>query len=56
MKSNYISVILILFGVTLLSSCSVITGIFKAGMWTAVILIAIVVGIIFFVIKKISKK
>ena len=35
-----------------LSSCSVVGGIFKAGMWSGIMLVVIIVGgIIFFVAK-----
>ena len=35
-----------------LSSCEVIGGIFKAGVWSGVILVVVVVGLILFVISK----
>jgi hypothetical protein len=38
------------------SSCGAIETIFKAGMWWAFILIALVVGVIFYVISKARKK
>jgi hypothetical protein len=34
------------------SSCDAIEGIFKAGMWTAFILIALVVGVILWIVAK----
>jgi hypothetical protein len=43
--------ILVAFMLTL-SSCEVVGGIFKAGMWTAVILIAIVVGLILWIVSR----
>lgn len=38
----------------LLTSCEAITGIFKAGMWTGVIGIILVVAIIIWLISKMS--
>ena len=40
----------------LFSSCRVIGGIFKAGVWTGVIVIVILVAIILWVISKLNKK
>jgi hypothetical protein len=39
-----------------LTSCGVVETIFKAGMWWAFILIALVVGIILYVVFKAKKK
>lgn len=39
----------------LLSSCGVVEGIFKAGMWWAFILIGIVIAVILWVISKAKK-
>jgi hypothetical protein len=36
----------------LFSSCEVIGGIFKAGMWTGVILVVLVVGLIIFILSR----
>lgn len=38
--------------VTLLSSCSVISGIFKAGVWAGVLFVVVVIAVIIFVISK----
>jgi hypothetical protein len=35
-----------------LSSCEVIGGIFKAGVWTGFILVALVVGLVIFIVAK----
>lgn len=35
-----------------LSSCSVIEGIFKAGVWTGILIVVIVVGLIIFILMK----
>ena len=54
-KGYYIAqgfVIIILTFISLAAAgCDVIGGIFKAGMWTAVVLIALVVGGIFLLVK-----
>jgi hypothetical protein len=38
-----------------LTSCEVVGDIFKAGMWFAVIAIALVVGLVFFIIGKLRR-
>lgn len=49
--------IISLFLLTLvLSSCGVVEGIFKAGMWWAFILMAVVVGFILWIVSKTRKK
>lgn len=48
--------LLLLVVLPLLSGCSVVSGIFKAGMWWAFFLVALVIGIIIWVISKGRKK
>lgn len=38
-----------------LAGCEVIAGIFKAGVWTGVLLVAIVIGFIIFLISRSRK-
>lgn len=38
--------------VTMLSSCEVVGGIFKAGFWTAIILIVLVVALIIWLMRR----
>lgn len=45
-------VALIVTFVTLLSSCEVIGGIFKAGVWSGIIIVVIVVALIIWLISK----
>lgn len=44
-----------LFIVTL-PSCEVIGGIFKAGVWTGVLIVAAVVGLLIWIIARMGKK
>ena len=46
---------LLIFSVTL-SSCSLAKGIFKAGFWSAIILIVAVVGLVFWAMSKAGSK
>ncbi|MDF2191421.1 phosphatidate cytidylyltransferase [Paraflavitalea sp. CAU 1676] len=39
-----------------LSSCEVIGGIFKAGVWTGILIVAAVVGLIIFIIARMAGK
>lgn len=56
MKKNYgILLTALFFVLTTLSSCEVIGGIFKAGVWVGVLLVVLVVGIILWVIGKARK-
>jgi hypothetical protein len=47
--------VLLLFCLTLLSSCEVVGGIFKAGMWTTVIIIVAVIALIMFIVGRARK-
>ena len=38
----------------MLSGCEVIGGIFKAGMWTATIIIVLIIAIVIWIISKMS--
>lgn len=40
----------------ILPGCSAIAGIFKAGVWTGVLMVAFVIGLIIFIISRGSKK
>ncbi len=42
--------------VLFLSSCEVIGGIFKAGVWTGILAVAVVVGLIIFLISRGGKR
>lgn len=47
---------LLSFVVLFLSSCQVIGGIFKAGVWTGILAVAVVVGLIIFLISRGGKR
>ena len=46
---------MLIFLVSTLSSCEVIGGIFKAGVWVGVLVVVIVVGLILFLVGKAKK-
>lgn len=50
MKTNSLFA-LAAIAITTLQSCGVVEGIFKAGMWWAFILIALVIGLIFWLLR-----
>lgn len=50
---KYIPLSLVAFLVMTLSSCAAIEGIFKAGLWTGVIIVVLVLALIIWVISKI---
>ncbi|MEE1884050.1 hypothetical protein [Pedobacter flavus] len=51
MKKYYSLATLLLF-ITTLSSCSVVEGIFKAGVWSGIIIVVIVLAVIIWIIGK----
>jgi hypothetical protein len=54
-KTNGILLACLLAVITTMSSCQIIAGIFKAGVWVGVLLVVLVVGIIFWIIGKARK-
>lgn len=52
---NIARLLLIVFLAVLVSGCGVITGIFKAGFWTAVILIAVILLVVFWIARKMRR-
>jgi hypothetical protein len=55
-KFSLMSAMLICMMIVLLSGCTVVGGIFKAGVWVGVLGIVILVVIIFWIISKAGKK
>ena len=55
-KSNFSWLLGILTLSLSLSSCEVIGGIFKAGVWSGILIVVLVVALIIFVIAKMGKK
>jgi hypothetical protein len=49
---NSLLFILVLGATTVLSSCAVVGGIFKAGVWTGILIVAAIVGLIIFLITR----
>lgn len=57
MKQHFSLLALILVLVVLvLPACEVVEGIFKAGMWTAFIIVALVVGLIIWIMTRLRRK
>lgn len=55
MKTNQLVLIMLAIFVSFLSGCELIQGIFKAGVWSGVLMVAVVIAIIVFIIMKIGK-
>ena len=54
---NRISYLLLsCFFIISLESCEVIGGIFKAGVWTGILIVAAVVGLVIWLIARMGKK
>jgi hypothetical protein len=57
MKSNTFYTIISLSGLaTMMSSCSVVGGIFKAGAWTGIIAVVLVVALILYAVSRFNSK
>jgi hypothetical protein len=54
--STFYSALLLVIVITILPGCEIIGGIFKAGVWTGVLLIALVIAVIIFIISKLGSK
>lgn len=48
---RYYGFILLLMSMVL-TSCEVVEAIFKAGVWMGILIVAVIIGIIFFIISK----
>ena len=49
-------ILFLLLMITALCGCSVIADIFKAGVWVGVLAVIIVVGLIIYIIARVSRK
>ncbi|MES2416814.1 MAG: hypothetical protein V4541_01435 [Bacteroidota bacterium] len=52
MKTSHSLILIALFS-TLLTSCDLITGIFKAGVWSGVIIVIIILALMIWLIAKV---
>jgi len=50
---KYIPLSLIALVCTILSSCELIEGIFKAGVWTGVIIVVVIIALVIWLISKV---
>ncbi|WP_432712171.1 hypothetical protein [Pedobacter sp.] len=50
---KYLPIAMVAFLTTTLTSCAAIEGIFKAGVWSGIIIVVIVLAIIIWIIRKI---
>jgi hypothetical protein len=55
MKSRF-NMIAVLLVTVIFSSCEVVGGIFKAGVWTGIFIVAAIIGLIIFLIARSSNK
>ena len=53
--SNYITVFTLLLMSSMISSCSVIEGIFKAGMGFGIFIVIAIIGIIIFLVVRMGR-
>lgn len=56
MKLNIFNTGLFVLLLTLLSGCEVIGGIFKAGVWSGIIVVVLVIVVIIYLVGKMGKK
>jgi len=55
-KSLFGTAFIISFLSILLSGCSVVEGIFKAGVWVGILVVVVIIAIILLIIRAISSK
>ena len=48
--------LLIVCAALLVTGCGVITGIFKAGFWTAIVLVALMMMVVFWIVGKMRRR
>ncbi|WP_165929552.1 MULTISPECIES: hypothetical protein [Chitinophagaceae] len=56
MKNGFSLITAMLVLMVTLSSCEVIGGIFKAGFWTAIVLIVLVIVIIVWILNRVRRR
>ncbi len=57
MNKHYLSKYLVLLSIVFsLSGCEAIGAIFKAGVWSGILLVVLVVGLIIFIISRLGKR
>jgi len=57
MKNMNIYAIVVLFSLIItFSSCAAIAGIFKAGVWTGIIFVVVIIAIIIWIISRMTRK
>lgn len=54
--SRIVYLFAILFGIISLQSCEIIGGIFKAGVWTGILAVVVVVALVIWIIARIGGK
>ncbi len=55
-KQKWFPVMILIAATLLFSGCTVVEGIFKAGMWWAFFLVALVIVLILWIVSKTRKK
>ncbi|MDB5278455.1 hypothetical protein QWZ08_02245 [Ferruginibacter paludis] len=55
-KTTLSTLLLVAVAITLLPGCQAIGDIFKAGMWTGILVVVIVVGLIIYLISRFGRK
>ena len=56
MKIRWFQFAILGYAILFLTGCQLIGDIFKAGVWSGIILVAVVIGLIIFVLSKLGKK
>ena len=56
MKRNIINIAAWLIACQFVCGCSAIEGIFKAGVWSGIFIVVVIIAVIIFIISKATKK
>jgi di/tricarboxylate transporter len=54
-KSTFTTLLLVAATITFLPGCQAIGDIFKAGMWTGILVVVIIIGLILYLISRAGK-
>lgn len=53
MNTTFRYIFILLFCSLMLTGCELVGDIFKAGMWVGIVIVLIVIGLIFYLVKKV---
>ena len=55
-KINFLKCLILCFLIVSLQSCQAIGDVFKAGMWSGVVIVVLIIGVVLYLISKGNKR